>query len=704
MMYLLSMVAVATATNMQVSYRSSLTFNANDASDKNRPVSKVVNLLKDMQKQMEKEGVQDQEAYDKMNCWCITNKKEKTQSVNDATSRISDLQTSIEEKTSKSARLDIEIKNLNKEVGEDQNALAQATALRQKQLKEFNKDEKDLLGSISSLKNAVTVLSKHNGAAGSFFLQSAPHSVRSSIRHLMAKQADVLNGVLTPAQTRLTLAFVQSGAPSSEIFGILSQMKETFETNLATAQGEEATNQKAFEELKAAKEAEVKAGQDQSDTKTEQLAENDEQLAQNKQDLKDTQKSLDGDQEFLTMLGEKCTLNDSEWELRQKSRADEIEAVTKALGVLDSEEAHDQFSKSLGFLQTGMSMNDGEKRLRRSVSKLVSSLASRHQSPRLAALAIEVRLNAFGAVKRAIDEMVTQLGKEKADEIKQRDFCINAFNTNVLQLDKKTREKKDIDTKVQVLGQTITELVAAIKTLKKERLEMQKQLKRAGENREKENKAFQMTVADQRATQKLLNSALTVLKGFYAKSAAAAAAAAAAALTQTASDSDSAAEEILTGEEILTDDTEQPSGFSKLKKSAGAGGVMGMIQQIINDAKGVEKEAIRDEADAQKAYEVLVKTTNAAMETKNQNLVNKAETKSAKDIALVQAGTDLQDVKLELEMLNNAKAELHSSCDFIIKNFAVRQTARDEEVEALKQAKAILSGAKFEAFLQSEQA
>jgi len=305
-------VAVATATNMQVTYRSSLTFNANDASDKNRPVSKVVNLLKDMQKQMEKEGVQDQEAYDKMNCWCITNKKEKTQSVNDATSRISDLQTSIEEKTSKSARLDIEIKNLNKEVGEDQNALAQATALRQKQLKEFNKDEKDLLGSISSLKNAVTVLSKHNGAAGSFFLQSAPHSVRSSIRHLMAKQADVLNGVLTPAQTRLTLAFVQSGAPSSEIFGILSQMKETFETNLATAQGEEATNQKAFEELKAAKEAEIKAGQDQSDTKTEQLAENDEQLAQNKQDLKDTQKSLNGDQVFLSMLGEKYALNDSE--------------------------------------------------------------------------------------------------------------------------------------------------------------------------------------------------------------------------------------------------------------------------------------------------------------------------------------------------------------------------------------------------------
>jgi len=46
---------------------------------------------------------------------------------------------------------------------------------------------------------------------------------------------------------------------------------------------------------------------------------------------------------------------------------------------------------------------------------------------------------------------------------------------------------------------------------------MQVQMKRAGEDREKENKDFQQTVADQRASQKLLQSALNVLKGFYEK-------------------------------------------------------------------------------------------------------------------------------------------------------------------------------------------
>ena len=67
---------------------------------------------------------------------------------------------------------------------------------------------------------------------------------------------------------------------------------------------------------------------------------------------------------------------------------------------------------------------------------------------------------------------------------------------------------------------------------------------------------------------------------------------------------------------------------------------------------------------------------------------------------LVEAKEDKEAVMLELEQLANYKAELHSSCDFVMKNFEIRQTARDEEIEALKQAKAILSGAKFEAFLQ----
>merc|ERR1719149_461784 len=135
----------------------------NDA--KNRPVTKVINLLKDMQAQMQKEQVEDEEVYEKVACWCTTNDKEKTQAIADAEARITDLTSTIEEKTAQSSRLNTEIKNLEAEIAKNEEALAKATSLRQKELAEFNGEEKDLLQSIGALKSAVTVLGKHNSFA-----------------------------------------------------------------------------------------------------------------------------------------------------------------------------------------------------------------------------------------------------------------------------------------------------------------------------------------------------------------------------------------------------------------------------------------------------------------------------------------------------------------------------------------------------------
>merc|ERR1719151_93963 len=152
--------------------------------------------------------------------------------------------------------------------------------------------------------------------------------------------------------------------------------------------------------------------------------------------------------------------------------------------------------------------------------KLLSRVATKLNSPRLSALAYKVRLDAFTRVKKAIDDMIAQLMKEKADEIKHKDFCVDEFNTNQLQTEKKEREKSDLIAKIEDLEMTIDALIKAIDKLKAEIAEMQVQMKRAGEDREKENKEFQSTVADQRATQKLLKAALTVLQDFYGKKAA----------------------------------------------------------------------------------------------------------------------------------------------------------------------------------------
>jgi chromosome segregation ATPase len=677
----------AASFEMEVSMQSSLSFDLQAA--KNRPVSKVITLLKDMLKQLEKEAEEDEEVYDQLACWCETNDKEKSKSIADAEARISDLTTQIEGLTASSARLNTEIKNLEKEVAQNQAALDKATAIRQKELAEFNAEEKDALEAISALKSAVTVLSKHNS-----FLQ-IPHShiegIAATVQNQMQKHASLFAGVLTHKERKAISSFIQSPedyfdaeptfkqsyAPQSgEIFGILKQMKETFESNLSASQKEEMSSQKAYEELKAAKEEEIAAGQSQIDAKTQELADTDEKNAQSKEDVEDTKKSLSADEQFLMMLKEKCSMTDSEWEERQKTRQLEMEAVSKALAVLSGDDAHDLFTKTFNpsLLQKEGAMHSER---RAQASAVLSAVAKKVQNPRLATLAVRVRLDAFTRVKKAIDDMVAQLLKEKADEIKHKDFCVDEFNTNELQTEKKERAKSDLIATIEDLEMNIESLTKAIDQLKSEVAEMQVQMKRAGEDREKENKEFQQTVADQRATQKLLAAALNILKGFYSKKAAV--------LIQMQQPAG----------------PPPPPGFEAYKKNAAAPGVMGMIQQIINDAKAMEAEAIRSEEDAQKAYEEFVKDTNNSIEEKSKDIVNKSETRAKAEADLVEAKKDKEAVMLELEQLANYKSELHSSCDFVMKNFEIRQTARDEEIEALKQAKAILSGAKFEAFLQA---
>merc|ERR1719149_423987 len=89
----------------------------------------------------------------------------KTKAIKDAETRIADLTNKIEELTANSARLSTEIKNLEQEIAKNQAALDKATSIRQKELAEFNAEEKDMLQSIGALKSAVTVLNKHNSFA-----------------------------------------------------------------------------------------------------------------------------------------------------------------------------------------------------------------------------------------------------------------------------------------------------------------------------------------------------------------------------------------------------------------------------------------------------------------------------------------------------------------------------------------------------------
>mmetsp|Transcript_15449 Transcript_15449/g.28592 ORF Transcript_15449/g.28592 Transcript_15449/m.28592 type:complete len:695 (-) Transcript_15449:83-2167(-) len=669
----------AGAIKMDASVTSSISLNSE--AEKEYPVSKVVTLLKEMLKQLEKEAEDDEDVYDKLACWCQTNEKEKTESIEAAESRISELTNKISELTANSARLSTEIKNAEAEKAENEASLDKATAMRQKELAEFNAEEKDMLESLAALKAAITVIGSHHSS----LLQvsrSKLRGVASSLQRNVQKHASLFTGVLTHSQKRAFNSFIQdsdyfdaeptfkqSYAPESgAIFGILQQMKETFESNLSTAQKDELAAQKAFTELKAAKEDEIASNAAVIDKKTMELATTNEKNAQASEDMDDTKASLSADEQFLASLKEKCSMTDADWEKRQNTRSQEMEAVSKAIAILNADDAHALFSKTFNpsmFIQKASS-RDSARRMQ--ASKLLAAAAKRVQNPRLAALAVKARLDAFVAVKKAIDEMIGQLMKEKKDEIKKKDFCVAEAAQLKKMTTAKNREKADLEAEVADLDAQVKALTDAIAALKAENAEMAKELEAAGKQRDAENTDIQMEIADSRATQKVLTSALGVLESFYKK------------------------QEVLRWEPA---GPPPPPGMTEYVKSESSGGVMELLESIIAEAKTMESEAARREKESQDAYETFVKDTKDSVAANEKNIVNKSEEEAKAEKDLVEANEDMDAVKLALEKLGLQGQEMDGECTFLMKNYQTRQTAFDEEMEALKQAKAILSGAKF---------
>merc|ERR1719393_710522 len=114
--------------------------------------------------------------------------------------------------------------------------------------------------------------------------------------------------------------------------------------------------------------------------------------------------------------------------------------------------------------------------------------------------------------------------------------------------------------------------------------------------------------------------------------------------------------------------------LEEYKKNENSGGVMGMIEQIIKDAKAMEAEAIRDEEQAGKAYEDFVMDTNASIEAAKKSIVEKSAEKAQAETDLTEAEEALAAVELELEQLANYGLQVHQACDYILKNFEARQT------------------------------
>merc|ERR1719263_888267 len=118
-----------------------------------------------------------------------------------------------------------------------------------------------------------------------------------------------------------------------------------------------------------------------------------------------------------------------------------------------------------------------------------------------------------------------------------------------------------------------------------------------------------------------------------------------------------------------------------------------MIEKLIGEAQTMTKDARKAESEAQAAYETLIADTNGSVEALSKEVVTKTKNKAQATKDKQMTGQNIIDTVKELEGLNKYNGDLHTECDYTLQNFDVRQTARSQEIEALQQAKQILSGA-----------
>jgi DNA repair exonuclease SbcCD ATPase subunit len=497
-------------------------------------------------------------------------------------------------------------------------------------------------------------------------------------------------------------------------------MKETFEDNLKSAKEQEAHDVQVFLELKAAKEEEITAGQQQVDTKSTELATTNESVATARQDVEDTQNSLAADDEYLLMVKEKCATTDKEWTERQKTRQEEITAVSEAISVLSSDDARDNFTKTFNpssFVQVNMVQRKSVKKSQTQASNRLASaiLADLSSAKKVKAASGAVKLEALEKVLTSLDGMVTELKEEEREESQKRDFCVESLHENEKEVGSWERKQNLSHEMVGELDSSISNLQTQIVELRKENEEMQTQLKRAGEDREKEHQEFSETIADQRTTRKLLSQAVATLKSFYDRKNAENAAIKASNAESASRDADIAAGraqpaqfvQIRQVQEPASGDmsdpeavqslkgADAPGGFSDYKKSGGAIGVVSLLEEIIHSTEVLEQEVQHMEQESVEAYKTLQTETQRGIEKNNRQLTNNELNISHTKQDLEDAKAEVTDAVKALERAQNEGSDLHRDCDFLMRNFDVRVAARQEELDALAQAKAILSGADF---------
>jgi len=277
------------------------------------PIRRVVSMLQMMQKKVEAEGVKEKELFDKFMCWCQTGGADLKKSIEAAETKIPQLESQIKEVGGEKVQLAADVKQHRIDRDAAKQAMAEATAIREKEAAAFEKETSEDKSNIDAMARAIAALEK--GMSGSFLQTSGGAVLRrlTMTVDLDDEDREALTSFLSQGQA-------EGYAPQSgQITGILKQMKDTMEAALAEAMAQEEKAKADYKGLMVAKKKEIEALQKSIETKLARIGEMGVEVVNMMEDLDDTKKSLEEDKAFLADLEKNCATKEAEWAARQKN-------------------------------------------------------------------------------------------------------------------------------------------------------------------------------------------------------------------------------------------------------------------------------------------------------------------------------------------------------------------------------------------------
>jgi len=323
-----------------------------------RTISKVVKLLQKMLEDSKKEAEEERKLYAKFKCYCDDNEAGKKESINTLTKQIGLLEAQIEEHLSENGVLSSESAQLQAKMDANEQLRKTAEAFREDEKKTFEKAEEDMTKGIEQMGQAIDILvaigadqSLAASAEHQQFMAGYKGPLLMTLHTSIKEALLAANTFLKPDERSKLESLLQSpftgahAAQSGEIVGVLKSLKETFESNLESAQSAEKAATKAHEDFLATKKEEFDIIQESLKSKEATISENDDSLAQKKETIQEAEKQKSDDEAFLEKLVPMCETKASEFEQRNMFRVNEEAAISEAIAILDSDKAFNTFGK-----------------------------------------------------------------------------------------------------------------------------------------------------------------------------------------------------------------------------------------------------------------------------------------------------------------------------------------------------------------------